>query len=469
MKKSFVKFNTLALKYGVAALILVIPLYPKFPFISVPGTYVSIRLEDFLLLVVSIIWFISVLPQIPKILKDKFTLSILLFTCIGLVSLMSAIFVTHTVSASLAILHWARRIEYMVCFFIGLQAIKNKRDAGFFIRCFFIVILYIFIYGLGQKLLHWPIITTQNNEYSKGIALQFIAGGHLVSTFAGHYDLATFLVLIIPALVILLVTKPSGFEGFALGKSVRLVKIAVFLLTGCSLWLLVNTASRISIVSYFLAVTLALVLKRKLKYIPIFIIISLIFIATSSNLIARYTQIFDVYFHKIISSNYIVKSAHAEGVLGAPPIRRAAPTTTPTPAPPSIFEDRSTSIRLQVEWPRALRAFQKNPLLGTGFSSITLATDNDYLRVLGEAGLLGLGSFLLILWLVIKRFIDNRKIFSSNSVYSSFATAIFAAMAGVSINAFFIDVFEASKFAILLWLLLGFAVKMVELDAYEQK
>ena len=67
-----------------------------------------------------------------------------------------------------------------------------------------------------------------------------------------------------------------------------------------------------------------------------------------------------------------------------------------TPTPPPVFEDRSTNIRLNVEWPRAIRAFSKNPLLGTGYSSISLATDNDYLRALGEVGFLGFISFSLI-------------------------------------------------------------------------
>jgi len=89
----------------------------------------------------------------------------------------------------------------------------------------------------------------------------------------------------------------------------------------------------------------------------------------------------------------------------------ATPTPTPTPTPTSLPEatpsayfeptalavGRSTDIRLKVEWPRAIKAFLKNPLLGTGYSSITLATDNDYLRMLGETGILGTLAFLAII------------------------------------------------------------------------
>ena len=98
----------------------------------------------------------------------------------------------------------------------------------------------------------------------------------------------------------------------------------------------------------------------------------------------------------------------------APPI---AGSTTPhlTPVPtivrhgvpghyPPVDVDagvaRSGEIRFNVEWPRAITAFSKNPLLGTGPGSITLATDNDYLRSLGESGLLGFITFAFILLLV---------------------------------------------------------------------
>ena len=41
--------------------------------------------------------------------------------------------------------------------------------------------------------------------------------------------------------------------------------------------------------------------------------------------------------------------------------------------------------------------------MGTGFSSITLATDNDFLRLLGETGITGFMAFFLI----FKRFVEK--------------------------------------------------------------
>ena len=132
----------------------------------------------------------------------------------------------------------------------------------------------------------------------------------------------------------------------------------------------------------------------------------------------------------------------------------------PTPTPTPVFEDRSTSIRLNVEWPRALRAFSKNPLFGTGYSSITLASDNDYLRSLGETGLLGFLAFSQIFaWLILyfkngyKKMDDLEKVF----VYSFFASLV-----GILMNAMFIDIFEASKLALSFWLFMGMSLFLLQ-------
>jgi len=63
----------------------------------------------------------------------------------------------------------------------------------------------------------------------------------------------------------------------------------------------------------------------------------------------------------------------------------------------SLVYDISFTTRIQGTWPRAFEALGRNILLGSGYSSINLATDNSYFRALGETGVLGLGAFLSIL------------------------------------------------------------------------
>src|SRR6266404_6795694 len=100
------------IRYGVAAILIAVPLYPKFPFLSVPGIYVSIRIEDFLILIVTLLWGITVIPKLKKLWGNAIVRAIILFLSVALLSTLSGIIFLHTVSPLVGFLEWARRIEY---------------------------------------------------------------------------------------------------------------------------------------------------------------------------------------------------------------------------------------------------------------------------------------------------------------------------------------------------------------------
>jgi len=450
--------NTLA-KYTLAALLIVIPLYPKFPLISISGTFVSIRMEDILILLSGIVFLLLVFPQIKTFFKNKVFRAITLFILVGLISLLSAIFITKTISIHLGVLHWLRRIEYFIPMFLAFYVAKNKvASMGFYLKILLIVLFATFIYGMGQRYLSWPIVITQNEEYSKGIALRWISGSHINSTFAGHYDLASFLVLILPAII----------ASLFVFKAIK-VKLIFLISFFSGLWLLVSSASRISLVSYLMASTITLMLIKKTKFVPVIVVVSILFISFSSNLLDRYQRIFEVSVGKVKNYliNYTVSDtsvyAQEENIL----IPKKVFVSSPTPTP--VFEDRSTNIRLNVEWPRAIRAFLKNPFLGTGYSSITLATDNDYLRMFGEVGMLGFVAFALIFVRVTQALV---RVFPFTKSFKKTEIVLLAgfvgALPGIFLNAVFIDIFEASKFAILFWLMLGIVLGVADKKIYEQ-
>lgn len=426
-------------KYAITALLIFIPLFQKFPAFRIMGTYVAIRLEDFLILGTLFLFLAPIIINIRSIIKDKTVRAILLFILIGLISLISGIFLTQSVSPKIAILHWARRVEYFSLFFVGFTYMKISVEKDFFsyiIRILLLVNLFIFIYGIGQHYLNFPVIITQNEEYSKGVALRWIPGSHINSTFAGHYDLASYLVLIIPIFI----------SAFFVVKD-KASKIIMAISTACGFWLFSVAVSRISIIAFLIATTVSLFLLKKYKEIILIVSISVIIFGLSADLRTRYGRIIEVIRQKI--SSVVTVYAQEGG---------------------NVNEDRSTSIRLNVEWPRSIRAFYKNPIVGTGYSSITLATDNDYLRALGETGILGLLSFILI-------FISLFKIFTkynfyvvkhaSDSLESVFVASFIGSTIGILITAIFIDIFEASKFATMYWLFTGFVAGKIQNKLYE--
>jgi hypothetical protein len=405
----------------LTAILIVVPLFPKFPAFRILGTYVAIRLEDFLILATALVFSIPILINLKSLIKENITKSIILFVIIGGISIFSGFYLTQTISLKIGLLHWIRRIEYMSLFFVGytyLISDKSKGFAEYIIKLLLLVNFLVFLYGFGQHYLNFPVIVTQNEEYSKGIALRWVPGAHINSTFAGHYDLASYLVLIIPIFV----------SAFFVVKD-KISKMFFALSTGIGFWLFSVAVSRISIVAFLVATTASLFLLKKYKEIIIVVVISAIAFGFSPDLRTRYGRIIDVVKQKI--SSVVVVYAQEDG---------------------NVNEDRSTSIRLNVEWPRAIRAFLKNPIVGTGYSSITLATDNDYLRALGETGVLGLASFILIL---INIYLGLSKYKFSDNFESVLVASFIGSSIGIVFTALFLDIFEASKFAISYWLFAG--------------
>lgn len=458
----FFKLLEPASKYLIAAVLIIVPLFPKFPLFRVPGTYVAIRFEDLLLLALAVLTFIKIVPDLKNFLKDEIVQAFLIFFAAGFLSLIAGSFLTQTVDFRLGILHWARRIEYVVPFFAGLTLLakeKVSQNLNFYIKILLIVVVIAFIYGIGQRYFSFPVIITQNEEYAKGIALLWTPGSHINSTFAGHYDLASFIVLVMPIFLSLLFILKD-----------KISRLSLILASGMGLWLLIVSLSRIGQIAYIFAVGISFFLIRKFKAFIVILIISLFFAGMSGSLDARFLRIFDVIYQKT-GINKVLSRAESNFLVNAQEFTLPASypgAYVPTPTPIPVFEDRSTSIRLNVEWPRAIRAFFKDPIIGTGYSSIDLATDNDFLRMLGETGILGFFAFWLIFLRIGKLFVREALPVTTklHGIELGFISGVMGAVLGTFLIAFFIDIFEASKFATIFWLILGYGVYFLRNKQY---
>lgn len=121
----------------------------------------------------------------------------------------------------------------------------------------------------------------------------------------------------------------------------------------------------------------------------------------------------------------------------------------------------SMGIRLDALWPQAIKGFLKNPLLGSGYSTLVKtnvgeftyaeSTDNDFLRMLGETGLLGTLAFLGIIFYLIKMSIRNLKNADTTNLILNLGAL--GATIGMLTTATYIDVFESSKVAYVYWMI----------------
>lgn len=401
-------------KYLGAAILIFIPLYPKFPLFFLPQSTVAIRVED-VLIATSLLLLIFICKNNRPKCFPPLSFQIFVYLGAGLLSVVSAILITKNIDPLLSLLHFLRRVEYLSLFFIFFYLGSiSPRNRFFFLELLLLPVVGVFFFGLAQIYFRAPVISTMSAEFSKGLALTLQPGVQLSSTFSGHYDLAIYLSFIIALLMAIIVNSSKKY-----------VRGISYLFSLPVIWLFSKAGSRIGLVGLLSGVSVISLIYKKyfLGFIMIFFIaIGVLF---SPHLIGRFGS-----FIKVFAQEEILRP---------------------------IQQDRSTSIRLDVEWPKALRSFYKNPFLGTGYSSLGLATDNDYLRSLGETGALGFLSFTSLLLglgrLLWKNF--KKTTAKTDKILLTSALGIFTAMV---IVALFIDTFEASKIAILFWSIIGIAL-----------
>lgn len=449
----------------IAILILFIPLYPKFPLTSVDGTYVAIRLDDLVVALAILIWGIHQITHKFPVFKIKITKLFLAYFMAIIASFVTAFLVYQADSTSLLLLHLARRFEYISLFFIAINSVKSKQDLKFSYIFLLIATTLVSIYGYGQKYFQFPVISTMNSEFSKGQLLQMSTWTRINSTFAGHYDLAAFLSV---ALIIIATV-------FILNKN-KWIKLSSLIVWITVYPILTFTASRVSIFAFLIGICFTLFALRKYFWIiPFFVLIGFS-IFNSEDLNQRLLATIPALKNQITKTTITITPTAtptsipiAAVITKTPIIKTISPTPTivhhiTTENYPTVDADagvaRSGEIRFNVEWPRAIRAFNKNPITGTGLGSITLATDNDYLRLLGESGLLGFISFMAILLFFTIKTIPL--IFKKNQLPNNQISIIFfGCLLTTLINAVFIDVFEASKTAYLFWIMMGFYYQLL--------
>ncbi|MEK7159902.1 MAG: hypothetical protein AAB702_00275 [Patescibacteria group bacterium] len=520
-------------------LLVFIPLIPKIPLLDIKNTWVYVRTEDFVILFILLFW-VSLLFRKKINLKTPLTIPIFIFWIVGAIATLHGILLIFPTLANVfpnvAFLSLVRHIEYMSLFFIAYQGMKDKKLIPFVIATLAITLLAVIGYGFGQKYQGFPAFLTMNEEFAKGIPIQLSSLSRVPSTFAGHYDLAAYLVLVIP----IIVSMTFGFKNL-------FIKLFLLLTASLGFILLFMTVSRVSLFVLFISLFIVFFFqKRKLIFlsIPILLASAILIVSFQPTILNRFKStisevdvlvdaktgesvghvkfVSSAYFkNKIVlqkrvkdkeelinsiagekNDSYASPSAILPFEFIPPEVPLVIPTNISTGEtlpqgtgyinlslspvvrrlgnffyefPPDVKSlisadflvlhgdfivkkvaayDLSFTTRFQGEWPPALIAFERNILVGSGYGSVSLAVDNNYLRILGEIGLLGFVSFLTI-FLSLAVYIKKIWPEIDSKIAKSFVLGFAAGLVGLALNATLIDVFEASKIAFLLWLLMG--------------
>lgn len=454
--------NIQLLSAGIVVILLVVPLFPKLPLINVPKTFVAVRIEDFILAFFTLLALTILWQRRKELIQDNLSLAIIAFWIIGLFSTFSAIFVTKTVEPHLGFLHHLRRIEYMIPYFLIFAVKPSIYQVKDYLKILFLVSAIVVIYGVGQIYFDFPVFSTANREYAKGIPLTLGPAARVNSTFAGHYDLAAYTAVMLSIFAAFVVAVFGGLILKFGDLKKKLLGLVILVLAAGNLWLLLQTASRISFIAYLAGIIVTMFLLKKRFILILMLVVSLLSLLSTEELRGR-----------LINTLFYGTKRLTTFQISPPAIfafEIAQNTQTSTSTPDTSFQDvvggepentqslgvyRSARVRLDFEWPAAVNGFLRNPILGSGYSSLGVATDNDYLRSAGEVGIFGTFAFGLIFVEIGKRIKAFLKRTKEQNFEKTLVIGITGATCALLVNATFIDVFEASKIAILFWTLVG--------------
>ena len=492
------------------AFIVLVSLLPKYPIQHVEYTYIKIRIDDILPVILGFVFFAQWIRGRVK-LNLKMAIPIVLFWLSVFASFIYGFYIIKTIREpvfNVGLLHALRRVEYMFIFFVAAATTISDKRFYTYLKWYFATLAVVIIYGIGQRVpfqtftnssFCLPSIQSMNPAYVDGRLLCLSFTDRINSTFGGHFDLAAYLTYSIPIII-----------GYAFYSA----QLRYTLLFVVSLLALLYTSARSSFGAFVSTTFPFIFLMRKFKYLLFAVAITGLLLLTTQDMAKRFAQTFQLrtvfvntqsgseqVSQKITVDNLpagnqklkvpqlsakttakpkvsdveiqqaalndVVETAKQNGeVLTAQEAQRRAQEIAQFIQPQQlILCDISCSTRLQVEWPRALGAFLASPVLGTGPYSLGEATDNDILRWLGEFGIVGTSIFLTIIALIMKaqwklaRKFDHERRY----VYYGMLAGTFALL----INALYIDIFEASKLAYNFWLLSGMTFGL--LTYYEKK
>lgn len=412
-----------------------IPLYPKIPlFEAIPGYIVRVRLEDILVLAACAFYGIQLLRKKVD-LKNKVTPWILAYLVTASLSILSAIFLIKTIPPELihvgkSVLHLFRYTEYFSLFFIMFSAVKKEKDLRIVFYTLIFTVIAITVYGYGQRYWYWPVFSTMNREFSKGMVLYLTEHARVQSTFGGHYDLAAYLVIVLPLFYLSAINLKNKWQR----RFLHLVHLA-------GLWLLIMSASRASFVAYIAAIEIGLFffalgqssLSQKIGYFAkrsavYFLIMVVMMYSFGADMRERFEQVLRAYpsiyepytktqdfigkqiaflsdpiakFKEMRESNKpengVAFDNTDEIAVVLTPTDQQPTTTRPVDVYVDIPDEVATqsssgatiivekprtwsdnalkyglsfAIRLDELWPNAIKGFLKNPLLGSGYATL---------------------------------------------------------------------------------------------------
>jgi O-antigen ligase len=312
-------------------------------------------------------------------------------------------------------------------YFCFSEAFTNEKRIQLFLRMFLGSVFLVSLSGLTQLYLGMDFLR----------AHPFV-GSRITASLGQPNTFGAFLLLPL-SVVGHLVYDITGKKEKSLALQIALMILLSVLLV-CLCW----TYSRASWLGYILSLFLMVILdKRKILFaLALFLIVIYIFLPNLNNL--RHMSLF--------KDNTEISLERKNGIL-------------------NFIEGGNGRIEF---WKNAVFIIKKYPVWGSGLN--TYAKDlkrfslphwyahNCYLQMGAEIGLIGLSSFLWMLWVFFSRSFHFLNRMSNESMFKPLSQGLLAGLGGLLLDSFFDNTLYTVQLGVFFWVMMGFAVAIFYLN-----
>jgi hypothetical protein len=391
--------------FGLLMLIISMLLSPEFQMGALTERAVLLRFDDVFLLIVFFTWIakLAINKELSLLKYTPFNLPITFYTASLIVSTALGIAYYH-LDIKRCFFYLLKYLEYFMLFFMVVNCIKNRRQVKMFVTTMLLTAVVVSVFAIrsagerGRAVAPFEHMTSPAGEPNT-------LGGYLVIIFCLSAGMWLY---------------ESRARFLFLWAGIGIVSIVA----------LVYTYSRGSYLAFVGSFVMFAILSTRRK--------ALLFIVL---------LFFGVMWQTLLPQkvNDRITSTFASG-------------TTYRPLPGmKVTLDESANARVE-SWQRVGKSIQYSPLFGFGVTGIGFV-DGQFPLVMGEAGLLGLGLFI---WLLFTMFKEGIRVFRSmhDDFYKGIALAFVASLTGVVIHSFSTSSFIVVRIMEPFWFLAAILVML---------
>jgi O-antigen ligase len=377
------------------------------------GRGVTLRTEDFVLIVIGLSWLAktAVNKELGLIARTPLNWPIVTYVAVNLVATMLGS-MTGTVSSWSGYFFVLKYVEYFVIYYMAVNNLRDREHAWRLVAAAFITAAIVSVIGLAQV------------PSGERVSAPFEGEIGEPNTFGGYL------------LFMLAIVAGIAFETRELRR--RLQCLALVALMAVPFFFTLSRASYLGIIPAFLVIAWLTTRRRFVVGLILFALVAspaLVFVAPKS-VKDRVTYTF-------------------KEERGADTVRLG-----------KVAFDPSTSARL-MSFKAAVEGFAQRPILGYGVTGFGFM-DAQYARVLAETGLVGLAAFV---WLIGAVWRHARTVLATRSEASErgLVLGFLAGFAGLLAHAFGSNTFIIVRIMEPFWLMTGIVMMIPVLDANERR